>query len=85
MSGRCHFLVKEMSAHSRRPSVSERPPAIPRFALIPSESLDIRARIFERWDSTSLSRLGSMDSADAQPGLVFQLAPAKIRRKPGAT
>src|SRR5207248_7703344 len=35
VSGRCHFLVKEMSAHSRRPSVSERPPAIPRFAWCP--------------------------------------------------
>jgi len=65
VSGRCHFLVKEMSARRRRPP-SERAPAFPRFALIPSEPLDIRARIFERWDSTSLSRLGSMDSADAR-------------------
>ena len=66
MSDRCHFLVKEMSARRRRPPPASGPPAFPRFALIPSEPLDIRARIFERWDSTSLSRLGSMDSADAR-------------------
>ena len=57
-------------------------------ALLSETILSIRLvahlSFFERWDSTSLSRLRSMDSADAQPGLVFQWAPAKMRRKPGA-
>ncbi len=39
---------------------------------------------FERWDSTSLSRLGFMDSADASQFLYFSGNQRKMRRKPGA-